>query len=80
MAYLYKYEGYMCWKELSKPDAFTLVDDACNNQQAASNLIFSREKPCPYMRVAGPDQEGDWYFDYGSYSSFYLLTNEKVRQ
>lgn len=55
MAYLYKYEGYMCEKELSEPDAFTLVDDACDNQQAASNLIFSREHSCPYIRVAWPD-------------------------
>lgn len=71
---LYKYNGYM--GELpTNPDKYLLIAGNVADDDEACKLIRKREDTIPYLRMMGPDMDtGSYWFDYGSYTQFYLLT------
>ena len=71
---LYKYSGYM--GELpTDPNKYLLIAGNVADDDEACKLIRKREDAIPYLRMMGPDMDtGSYWFDFGSYTEFYLLT------
>lgn len=44
---------------------------------SAFAIIVKREQQ-HYIRINGPFPDGSYYFDYGSWSTFYVLTDEEL--
>lgn len=76
---LYKYRGDFGF--VSHATKLELISSNVADVDEACTLIKGLESVLYYIRMMGPDMEDkDYYFDYGSYSEFYLLTDRVLNR
>lgn len=65
--YLYKYVGVLA--EPKPNDPHFLIDDNISKEEVGKHI-----SDADYVRIVGPTESGEYYYDIGSWSVFLALT------
>lgn len=72
---LYKYDG--SYGTVGNADTIKLISSNVADADEACEIISEQEGTPLYIRIMGSDMEnGSYYFDYGYWTNFYILTDE----